>query len=120
MGVSFYELCYGHVPRKGNNSAQECEKLYSKEIREFIGMMIQTNENARPSCYDAMLYAKDNFIKLYVKNTSVESVLNCFSNFPNVIQYFSNNVIINQIYELKKTISNVCLSVIQTLSLIHI
>ena len=61
-----------------------------------------------------MLYAKDNFIKLYVKNTSVESVLNCFSNFPNVIQYFSNNIIINQIYELKKTISNVCFSVIQT------
>ena len=114
MGVSFYELCYGHIPEKGYHSAQEYEKLYSKEIRNFIELMIQKNENARPNCNEAMLYAKDNFIKLYVKNTSVESVLNCFSNFPNVIQYFSNNVIINQIYELKKTISNVCFSVIQT------
>ena len=116
MGISFYELCYGHVPGKGYgyDSAQEYEKLYSKEIRNFIELMIQKNENARPNCNEAMLYAKDNFIKLYVKNTSVESVLNCFSNFPNVIQYFSNNVIINQIYELKKTISNVCFSVIQT------
>ena len=114
MGVSFYELCYGHIPEKGYHSAQEYEKLYSKEIRNFIGLMIQKNENERPNCNEAMLYAKDNFIKLYVKNTSVESVLNCFSNFPNVIQYFSNNVIINQIYELKKTISNVCFSVIQT------
>ena len=116
MGISFYELCYGHVPGKGYgyDSAQEYEKLYSKEIRNFIELMIQKNENARPNCNEAMLYAKDNFIKLYVKNTSVESVLNCFSNFPNVIQYFSNNIIINQIYELKKTISNVCFSVIQT------
>ena len=114
MGVSFYELCYGHIPEKGYHSAQEYEKLYSKEIRNFIELMIQKNENERPNCNEAMLYAKDNFIKLYVKNTSVESVLNCFSNFPNVIQYFSNNIIINQIYELKKTISNVCFSVIQT------
>ena len=86
MGISFYQLLYGQHPMDGQTKRQ-C----SNDIKKFISDMIQTNPNNRPTSNEAMMKAKKFFIKTYVKNTSVESVLNCFSNFPNFTSYFTNN-----------------------------
>ena len=114
MGASFYELCYGHVPSKMKRVEKD-EGFYSKELKDFVKRMIDSDETKRPTCNEAMVDAKNYFIKLYVKNTSVEAILNCFSNYPNFNNYFSDNSIINIICDLNKEISKICFSVIQSM-----
>ena len=115
MGVSFYELCFGHIPSNKNFNFND-DGFYSKEIKEFIRKMIDEDENKRPTCNESMAYAKDFFIKLYVKNTSVESVVNCFSNYIDIQKFFSNNEIINFIYERNKVISKSFFSAVQSVN----
>ena len=112
MGISFYELCFGHKPGK---KMEINDGFYSNEIISFIYTMIDNDENKRPTCNQLMSYAKVFFIKTYVKNSSVEAALFCFSNFQNFDQYFSNNDVVNYIYELKKEVSGACVSVIQSM-----
>ena len=104
MAASFYELCFGHVPNNKKFDFND-DGFYSKEIKEFIRAMIDEDENKRPTCNEAMAYAKDFFIKLYVKNTSVESMVNCFNNYIDIQRFFSNNGIMNFLCERKKEIS---------------
>ncbi len=108
MGISFYQLLYGQHPMDGQTKRQ-C----SNDIKKFISDMIQTNPNNRPTSNEAMMKAKKFFIKTYVKNTSVESVLNCFSNFPNFTSYFTNNQNEQKICE--HEISRMVFSIIQSL-----
>ena len=115
MGVSFYELCYGCSP-KSKKKKDSDEGFYSNEIREFINAMINEDESKRPSCNEAMVYAKNFFIKLYVKNTCVESVFNCFSNYVNLINFFSHNEIVNYIFSSNKEISKSVFSTIQSIN----
>ena len=115
MGVSFYELCFGHVPNNKKFDFND-DGFYSKEIKEFIRAMIDEDENKRPTCNEAMAYAKDFFIKLYVKNTSVESMVNCFSNYIDIQRFFSNNGIMNFLCERKKEISKSFFSALQSVN----
>ena len=112
MGISFYELCHGHKPGK---KKEKNDGFYSNEIKNFILSMINEDENKRPTSNQLMSYARDCFIKYYVKNTSVESVFYCFSNFPNFNQYFSDNYVVEYIYDNKKEVSEVCVSIIQSM-----
>ena len=114
MGISFFELCYGFNPNQVKKGKGD-DSIYSKEIKDFIKRMINLDEKKRPTCNEAMTYAKNFFIKLYVKNTSVEASFNCFSSFPNINQYFSDNYIANAIFELKREIACLCISVIQSM-----
>ena len=114
MGASFYELCYGHVPPKKRKHEKD-EGLYSKELRDFVNKMIDPDPKKRPTCYEAMNYAKNFFIKLYVKNSAIESAFYCFNNFPNFNNYFSDNNVINYICEFGKEISRNCFSIIQSM-----
>ena len=116
MGISFYELCFGHIPSSKKKFDFNDDGFYSNEIKEFIRAMIDEDETKRPTCNEAMAYAKDFFIKLYVKNTSVESVVNCFSNYIDLQKFFSNNRIINYIFDSKKEISKSFFSAIQSVN----
>ena len=77
--------------------------------------MIDPDPKKRPTCYEAMNYAKNFFIKLYVKNSAIESAFYCFNNFPNFNNYFSDNNVINYICEFGKEISRNCFSIIQSM-----
>ena len=114
MGVSFYELCYGHFPNEKKPKEDE-GIMYSKELKDFIDKMIKKDPNERPNCNEIMIYAKNYFINHYVKNTSVEATLNCFNNFPNFNNFFSDNDNINNIFNLKIKISILCFSIIQSI-----
>ena len=109
MGVTFFILCYGCKPTvcKIKN-----ENYYSKDIKYFIVRMIKPNPNERPTAKEAMLSARDYFIKTYLKNTSLEASFNCFNNFPNFNEFFTNNETANKIFESKKEIAQLCISII--------
>ena len=115
MGASFYELCYGHLPFKNIKPKEDEGKMYSKELKDFINRMIENDPKKRPTCNEAMTYAKNYFINHYVKNTSVEATLNCFNNFPNFNNFFSDTDNINNIYNLKRKISCIYFTAIQSM-----
>ena len=112
MGVSFFELSFGVLPNKVIIGKKD-ENNYSKELKSFILKMLDIDKNKRPTSNEAMMYAKHQFIKYYVKNSSVESTLYCFYSFPNFNQYFSNNEVANFIFENNKEFSSICMSIIQ-------
>jgi hypothetical protein len=51
-----------------------------------------------------------------VKNTCVESVVNCFSNYSNLVNFFSDTSLINYIFDTKKEISKSFFSSIQSIN----
>ena len=116
MGASFYELCYGHIPYKFQKLKDNEGAMYSKELKDFINKMIEKDPSKRPTSNEAMTFAKNYFIKNYVKNTSIESTMNCFNNFPNFNSFFSDTFNINIIKELKREISRLCGEVIQSMN----
>ena len=111
MGVMFFILCLGCKPTACRNN-NENSKYYSKDIKDFILKMLKNNPDERPTSKEAMHIAKEYFIKTYLKNTSLEAAFNCFNNFPNFIQFFSNNEIANNIFESNKEITQLCFDII--------
>ena len=111
MGVTFSILCFGCKSTINNN-----EKLYSKEIKEFIEKMRNDDPKERPTSNKAMLDARENFIKTYLKNTSLEAAFNCFNNFPNFNEFFTNNETANKIFDSKKTIPQLCVNIILSIN----
>ena len=112
MGIAFFELCYGYNPQSEDDEDKKNACNFSKELKAFISYMMKSNPKKRPSSKEAMLIAKENFIKTYVKNTSIEAVFSCFYSFPNFNQYFSNSEEANFISNGKKDIAQMCLKAI--------
>jgi serine/threonine protein kinase len=111
IGIAFFVLCFGCPPTVCRNNSDN-QKYYSEEIKSFILNMIKQNPNERPTSKEAMLIAQNYFIKTYLKNTSLEASFNCLYNFPNFNEFFSNNDNANFIYDSKKEITQLCLSII--------
>ena len=90
LGVTFFELCYFEIPGEwGVDKEDYFEKnIYSKELNDLLRKMLKYEPEDRISSFDAKALAKKYYIQKYVKNTSVESVLRCLYNFPNLNQYF--------------------------------
>ena len=106
MGRAFYELCYGWrsiIDDEYNNKYKP-----KKEMEDFIEKMTDIDPKKRPTCQEALSEAKYNFIKSYLKNTSIKASFNCFNNFKNVNNYFSDVQIANFIFDGKKELSQMC------------
>lgn len=93
MGVVFFELCYWCRPTGYNVKKNEYYQkgIYSQELNNLIDRMIDENKETRIGSSEAFALAKKNFIKKYVKNSSIEAILFCFNNYPNFVEYFNNS-----------------------------
>ena len=111
MGITFYQLCYGRHP----NDNKKDLRIAPEDIKNFINKMIDKNPKKRPTSNEALMEAKKYFIKTYVKNTSIESAFNCFNNFENLVQFFSDNAAVNIIFNVGKEISKKVFSLIQSM-----
>ena len=54
----------------------------------IIDKMIEKNPSYRINSCQAYSIAKKYFIQKFVKNSSVDAVLNCFNNYPNFNEYY--------------------------------
>ena len=117
MGIAFFELCYWCIPDGCNIIKEDYYKknIYSKELNDLIDKMLQKNESNRITSYQACSIAKKYFIQKYVKNSSVDAVLNCFNNYPNFNEYYcyDNNKFFLTNY--KKEVSKGLYNLIQSL-----
>ena len=114
MGVVFFQLCYFCKPINVRKEDYYKKGIYSPELNSLIDRMININKNNRISSSEAFSIAKKYFIKKYVKNSSVESILYCFNNFPNFSQYFCNNNNIEFLTDNKREIGTNVFNVIQS------
>ena len=100
MGVTFFELCFWHLPRvpsfsfngdiklldvpiKNNNNA------YSNELKAIIYKMIEMEKNKRPDSASVLKMLTYEFNKKYSKNSSIGSLLCCLYAFEEFTEYLT-------------------------------
>ena len=101
MGVCFYALCFGNLPYGNGNYMNELQNdnKYSNELKEIIFQMIQINPNQRLNSMEINLRFKEYYIKKYVKNTGLISLVQCLFSFQNFQDYFNDQRKISKIME---------------------
>jgi serine/threonine protein kinase len=89
MGVSFYEICYFHLPppygRFQNENVQ-----YSNELKEIINLMLEENKEQRKTSQEIYNMIKNQYSRKYVKNTSIDAIVRCLYSLSNLTQNFLN------------------------------
>ena len=85
MGISFYEICYFHMPPKIGRF--QIEKFqYSNELKEIINLMLDEDKNKRKSSQEIYNMLKNEYSKKYTKNTSIDAIVRCLYSFSNLTQ----------------------------------
>ena len=102
LGVCFFCLLYQHFP--GDNPEYYEKKLdkdrsYDFELRKIVFNMLKQNPNQRPNSTDVYQYFKKEYIKKYVANTSIYSIVQCLFSFQNFVDFFSNEMYMQYIFE---------------------
>ncbi len=105
IGLYFYKMCYSQDEDikvsfwiEDINIINRNNNVYSNELLNIISEMINENENTRKTSGELYQIVKEQYVKKYTNNTSINSVLRClytYSSFNNEI--FKNEAnIINQ------------------------
>ena len=106
MGISFFILAYGVFPSGSKKDDYFSKNLYSEELNHIIGKMINEDPTERYTSDEAYKTIKNNYMKKYVKNSSVKSALNCFYSFKNFRDFFINNDNKNILHKNKESNNN--------------
>ena len=100
MGVTFFEICFWHLPRVPALSIDGGIKLvdvpirnnkdeYSKELIDIIYKMIERDKNQRPDSDTVLNLLIHEFNKKYARNSSIGSVLSCLYACQDFTEYLS-------------------------------
>ena len=98
MGVTFFELCFWHLPRvpqinfKGDIKLNDVPiknniNYYSNELINIIYKMIEIDKNKRPDSATVLNLLNYEFNKKYAKNSSIGSVLCCLYAYDEFTEY---------------------------------
>ena len=100
MGITFFELCFWHLPRVPSISFSGDIKLldvpiknnknvYSNELKNIIYKMIEMKKNNRPDSATVLNMLIYEFNKKYSKNSSIGSLLCCLYAFEEFTEYLT-------------------------------
>ena len=120
MGVSFFEMCYFHIPKKVTKRIENGQAVYnfvkvekkedqnvhySKELLNIIDLMLEEDKNKRKTSKQILEMIQAEYSKKYVKNSSIDSILRCLyslgpltNNFLNMQFYQYTNKPITKAY----------------------
>ena len=106
MGVSFFEMCYYHVPIKMKRKRDSYghyniifEKIvkpedanvhYSKELLNIINLMLEEDKNKRQTSKFFLDMIQKEFSKKYSSNTSIDAIIRCLYSFKDLTSYYLN------------------------------
>ena len=106
MGVSFYEMCYYHLPKKvrrkrdsnGNyilefikiEKPEDANVHYSKELLNIVDLMLEEDKNKRQSSKYFLEMIKKEYSKKYRSNTSIDAIMRCLYSFKDLTFYYQN------------------------------
>ena len=130
MGCAIFELCYFQPPRKAAPSENpglivfndlpivENKNFYSQQLKNIIYEMIERDPDKRPTSQEICDKVRNEYIKTFLKTSSLSSVIRCMYSLPNLTRYFykyQNNIDNNNriakgycdmISKIKKNINN--------------
>ena len=110
MGITFFNLAYRCFPYAQNEDRRKIyfsQNLYSEELNGIINKMIERDPTNRYTSKQAYTIIKNIFIEKYVKNSAVNSSLNCFKSFKNFRDFFLNDYNKNILLKNKKSNKNI-------------
>ena len=113
MGVSFFEMCYFHIPKKIRkeqingqiifkfikiHSKEDKLLNYSKELLDIINLMLEEDKDKRKSSEEIYNTIKNEYSRKYMKNSSICAIMRCLISFQNL-----TNELLQISYHLNKT-----------------
>ena len=103
MGICFYALCFFGLPyvNDGNMDKLKSDRYYSNELKDTIRRMIEINPIQRPTSFEIFRIFKKYYMKKYMKNSGIYSVVRCLFSFPNFSSYFNNQMKLSNIIDSK-------------------
>ena len=102
LGVCFFCLLYQHFPGDDPKIYEKIllkDKNYDFELIKIVFNMLKQLPNERPNSTEVYQYFKKVYIKKYVANTSIYSIVQCLFSFKNFLDFFSNEISIQYIFE---------------------
>ena len=115
MGLSFFEMCYFHLPKilkwdykkkkyiyKKIEKPEDKNVHYSKDLLDIINLMIEEEPSKRKTSEEIKDMLKNGYSKRYVKNSSIDSIMRCLYSLNPLTQHFKN-MEENKIYNLPIT-----------------
>ena len=112
MGCTIYELCFFQAPRKAAPSfvpgeiifidipPKQNQNCYSNQLKEIIKKMIELNPQKRPTSEQIREMVKKEYIKTFLKTSSLSAVVRCLYSLPRLTKGFFK--IQNKINESKR------------------
>ncbi len=100
MGCAIFELCYFQPPRKAIPSEipglilftelkiSENKDYYSQQLKNIINKMIEISPDKRPTSEQICAEIRNEYIKTFLKTSSISSVLRCLYSLPNLTKVF--------------------------------
>ena len=120
MGICFYGLTFYELPYRDGKFMDDIfinNNNYSYELRDIIFQMIQVDKSNRATSGNVYTLFKKYYIKKYVKNSGIYSVVQCLFSFQNFKDYFTDSYQIPKIMDTKysKKLSFILLSIAQSI-----
>ena len=117
LGITFYVLCFYRLPYYNGRNMDEMinDTFYSEELKDIIIKMIERDQNKRPTSSDIYYLFKKEYIKKYVKNSGIYSTIQCFFNYSNIGEYFSENITEVLEYECPRKLSYILVEIFNSL-----
>ena len=102
LGITFYVLCFLSFPYMDDKNMEEMmnDTFYSNEFKDIIFQMIQRDPSQRPSSSDIYLMFKRAYMKKYVKNSGIYSVIVSLLNYSVIEDFFTDNIKMSNVLDL--------------------
>ena len=101
MGLTFHEICFFSLPYKSipmndkitfmKIEVKENKNYYSKQLLNIINNMTDLNPEKRMSADQIRELVRKEYIKTFLKTSSLSSVVRCLYSLPSLTNYFLKN-----------------------------
>jgi len=102
LGCTIHEICFYQLPRKAmpgpNNTIsfinvpkKENSNYYSQQLINIINRMIELDPKKRPDSEQLCEMVKNEYIKTFLKTSSISSVVRCMYSLPKLTNIFFKN-----------------------------
>ena len=85
MGVTFYELCFQHLPLKHIKTHSE---KYSDEMIDIVIEMIEEDAKTRQTSEYFLKKIEQEFSKKYNRITSINALMSCLHSFEDITDFY--------------------------------